>query len=599
MGRFFHILKPNKTREFPRNWIFVDTETTEKTVAKGVHRQSLRLGVATYVRDSRENHPGRESTLTFTKVGQFWRWALASGESDRTMVLLAYNAGFDVRILDTFKRLTKRGYVLKKLYTGQNVFIAMWHNGKRKIIFLDMMNYLDGKLEKWGDMLGVQKVKVNFKRVSHKRLAERCRVDVDILRAAWDKWREFVIDNDLGHFTPTRASQALSAYVHRYMKHSLFIHADGEALGLERDSYFGGRTECFFVGKLPGKYYYKVDVNSMYPAIMATEPLPRRLVKVYTGLSIAELRRAVKKYVCVAEVTVKTRVPAYPYRTAETVMFPVGTFDAVLCGAELRLALEYGHIRSLRRVAVYRKAVLFRGYVSELYALRKRYKADGNKVFDKCCKYLLNSLYGKWAQHSHEWKDLGYQPGSIDGVRMQAYEDEDDIRTHRTICSHEWVELDRQESIHSFPAISACITAAARVRLWKLMVKAGRSNVFYVDTDSLIVNTVGYRRLRPCLHPTKLGKLKLEYRTKELELLSPKDYKTNKETKVKGVPERATQIGDNKFRYWQWEGMKGALRQAHHAGVYMYKREKVLTRRYLKGQVSTSGVVSPTTVADA
>ena len=598
MGNFWHTLKRNKTGEFPRNWIFTDTETSETTVKPGLKRLVLRLGVAEYEREAHGDHKAKHSVLTFTKPGQFWTWVLASVEPGKTAVVMGYNVGFDFRILDGFRELFKRGFTMRKIYTGQSVFILEMRSHTHRVLILDACNYFDGTLEEWGKMLGVRKVKVNFNTVSHDKLLERCRVDVEILRKLWWTWRKFITLNNLGHFSLTKSGQALTAYVHRFMSVPVFIHADREAIALERQAYYGGRVECFKLGVFPRGRYYKLDVNSMYPAAMRREALPCRFVKVFTGYEPEELPELCRSFFCIAEVWLKTEVPAFPHYAEARLTFPVGTFRAVLCGAELAFAVAAGAVVKVDRLAVYRKAVLFREYVDGLYSLRNRYKAENNSIMATLCKKLLNTLYGKWGQQSRNWNYLGFDSRSKDGLYKVADKDTGFMRTVHVICGHSWEEAKPMESYNSFPAISAGITAAARVRLWKLITTAGRSNVLYVDTDSLIVNECGYRRLRKEIHPSKLGALKLEYMTRSLTLNAPKDYKTDTECKVKGITSKARKLSANVFEYWQWEGIQGALSAGHHAAVFLTKTRKTLARQYSKGQVSASGEVSPLRLSD-
>jgi hypothetical protein len=66
------------------------------------------------------------------------------------------------------------------------------------------------------------------------------------------------------------------------------------------------------------------------------------------------------------------------------------------------------------------------------------------------------------------------------------------------------------------PIITAWINSLARVWLWRAMEAAGRNNVYYVDTDSLMVNAHGLAGLADCGFRVgdDLGQLRLvgEYR---------------------------------------------------------------------------------------
>ena len=593
MALFFHRLKHNKGTEFPRNYVFLDTETTEEKTGPATRLQRLRLGCAKYVRLDREDRPGKEAWLDFTTARQFWTWAVATSEPDRRLVILAFNAGFDMRISDGFNQLRKLGYEQHKIYIGQTVLILMFRRGKHSILILDACNYFDGTLEAWGDMLSLPKVRVDFKRVSTKRLALHCRRDVEILEALWFKWKDFVCVNDLGHFTPTRSAQALSAFTHRFMTQPLFLHADFGATKLERASYYGGRVECFRVGRIPGGPFWKLDVNSMYPAVMEKGRFPRKLLGVYSGFPLSEVRACAARHCVIADCIVKTDIPAYPMRLHGGVVFPVGTFTTALASPELCYALDNGHIDHIARFAVYRQAVMFKSFVQAMFRLRHKYRQEGNTVFEQMVKKIMNSLYGKFGQHSEVWEKGDNSGNQADGFYKVMNDDTGQPEPLRVIAGQAWLLKGRRESYHSFPGISACITSAARLRLWQLIIKAGRENVFYCDTDSLIVNRVGRARLASDVDSGKLGFLKEEYKTDKLTLRAPKDYMTDTEDKTKGIPKTATALGGNKFRYWSWQGLTGAIHGGMTEGVAMTKTVKVLSRQYDKGRVLPGGVVLP------
>jgi len=121
----------------------------------------------------------------------------------------------------------------------------------------------------------------------------------------------------------------------------------------------------------------------------------------------------------------------------------------------------------------------------------------------------------------------------------------------------------------------------------------GRKNVFYTDTDSLIVNQTGFRNLKPFLDNSKLGMLKLEYASKKLILRCPKDYETDFENHIKGITNSAEQIDENTFVQTQWQGLRGAIREGQTNRVVLKPIVKVLKRQYNKGIVTDSGYVEP------
>ena len=593
MGTFFHRLKDNKTGEFPRNWCFVDTETTEIIIDDDTKKQVLRLGTAIYKRDSVAKKKSIENLWEFKTVETFWDKIIDQSESDRRLVVMAYNVGFDARILNMFDYLPKIGYELQNIFDKGQVFICSWSRGKHKITVLDAMNYFTGKLSDWGEMLGYPKGKVDFATVNDFDLIEYCKVDTKILYKIWMKWREFVDVHDLGCFCPTKSSQALSAFRHRFMDVNIYIHANKRATKIERDSYYGGRTEGFRLGVIPGGPFYKLDVNSMFPHIMRKLAIPVKYLRTINSCSLKELRILVKRHAIVAEVTIKTDLPVYPFRTKTGLIYPTGTFNMTLAGPELAFALKRGHIKKIGNLVLYDAAIAFKRYILELYELRKQYIADGNKIFEQLVKFLMNCLYGKFGQRNEVWKVTERETTQDDGVYFYPAESLGVGKTFRVVSGTVFELTGTRDALHSFHAISSYITSAARIYLWEIIEKAGREHVFYCDTDAVIVDKRGYKNLQCMIDKTELGKLKIEEVTNELTIYAPKDYKTDKKETIKGISSQAEKISEGNYQYWQWQGIRGSIRSDTKDCVMMLRRKKTLRRECTKGIVQRSGIVVP------
>ena len=593
MGTFNHVLKPNKTGQFPRNWVWFDCEAAIKKDKAGGETHTLRLGVLWYQRDSHHNKQELTAILYFRDPMEFWLDVTSNAEKDRHLVLIGYNVGYDMRLVDGFHCLAKLGYEQTKVFVSQGGTILDFHNGTHRLTVLDAMNYFDGKLETWGKMLGLHKGEVDFRKASDETLFKYCRRDVEILRLLWLKWRAFLDDNDLGHFCVTRASQALTAFRHRFMQEEIFIHANKPIAERERKAYFGGRTECFHIGRPKGRSFWKLDINSMYPYIMSTVPVPIKYKYQRYTPQLSQVKKALSSLAVVAEVELDTDKPIYPIRKGFDLIFPIGSFVANLTTPELEQAFKRGHVRKILWAAAYDKAILFRDYVKTLYRLRKGYDREGNRIFSQMVKYLMNSLYGKFGQHSEQWVKVGDCPTEPDGAETVFDLDSGQWRKEIRIAGESWHVLGRSDSYHTFTAISAHITAASRMYLWQLIESAGRCNVFYCDTDSLIVNASGRKRLTKWIDPDKLGMLKVEYRTRKLNIQSPKSYSTDRETHCKGIKPDAVLLAKDVFRQMQWQGLTGAITSGNTDKVILVPIVKHNKNLYRKGVVHPSGSVAP------
>ncbi|KKL11259.1 hypothetical protein LCGC14_2547590, partial [marine sediment metagenome] len=150
-----------------------------------------------------------------------------------------------------------------------------------------------------------------------------------------------------------------------------------------------------------------------------------------------------------------------------------------------------------------------------------------------------------------------------------------------------------EESFNSFPAIPAHVSAFGRMHLWELMQTVGIENYFYCDTDSLIINSRGLRKLENQLDNFTLGGLKIEESMTRLSIRGLKDYTTASKTVIKGIRKNAVEIRSGVYQQEQWPSFKGLLRSGD-VGVYIVKKiTKVLNREYTKGTVNQDGSIEP------
>ncbi|GAI99727.1 unnamed protein product [marine sediment metagenome] len=207
---------------------------------------------------------------------------------------------------------------------------------------------------------------------------------------------------------------------------------------------------------------------------------------------------------------------------------------------------------------------------------------------------MLNSLYGKFGTWAQEWKETENVEGEIDGA-YKGWSDSLDREFEYFIIGGKRYELSgKHESFNSFPLVAATITSAARITLWKWLVKAGLDHVYYCDTDSLMTDPPGTNRLASSVAAGRLGKLKIEGVTRKLEIYSPKDYVFGRERKIKGVRKDAKRVGPNTWSTYKFVGLRGAIRRGEMKGlVRVLPVIKHLDHTYHKGVVASSGVVSP------
>ena len=587
-----HTLKHNKTTAIPRYFLFFDTETRGEDIGNGERREVLRLGWAVRVYRDRREEKVREKWCEFRTVEDFWNFVEASVPDKSKIWCFAHNLDFDFRVLHGFKVLKERGWSIETfIYDSKNIILSFRRDGKT-LLFLDTFNFFKGSVKKMGESIGLEKLEVNFGNVSDDELSRYCKRDVEIIKEFMLRFIDFIEQNDLGSLQKTLASQAFSAYRHRFMKHSIFIHNNVEVIELERESYRGGRTEAFFIGRKEGEKFYKLDVNSMYPFVMRERLYPTKLIKLEKSPSISGLKRALKRFFVIAYLRVRIDKPVVAVK-GERLIFPIGEFDCYLCSPEIELVLKHGEIVKVYKYAIYEQHPIFREYVDFFYSLKEKYSREGNSALKQMSKLFLNSLYGKFGQRTRLFDKIG-EYDREDGYEVVFDMETGKRITYRFLNGEVWVESeDYIEGENSFVAIASAVTAYARSYLWMLIEKAGEENVYYTDTDSLIVNEEGFKRLSDMMDDYKLGYLKCEGVSNYIEIRNAKDYSFGEEVKRKGVKKDAVEIAPNTFKQIQFERLRTAWRKGRVNEVVVKEVVKELKVVYQKGIVTESGRVKP------
>ena len=149
------------------------------------------------------------------------------------------------------------------------------------------------------------------------------------------------------------------------------------------------------------------------------------------------------------------------------------------------------------------------------------------------------------------------------------------------------------ESFHSFAAIAAHVTAYARLQLYGLVDRVPEDHIFYMDTDSLIVDQDGYNSLSSQIDPLKLGALKVELKSPWLEINAPKDYAMEHRLKRKGIRRDAIQDSSGRWVQTHWPKLSGMIWNELNEGYVTTTVRKRQRRVIYSGSVGREGWVSP------
>jgi len=331
----------------------------------------------------------------------------------------------------------------------------------------------------------------------------------------------------------------------------------------------------------------------MYPYVMRKYRYPAELVCYIEDEPAVRYTECLKGYLMIADVELDTAEPAFAVRYRRRTVFPVGRFETTLCTGSLLYALKKGYIKRWLRAAVYNGEDLFGWYVDYFLSLRSRYESAGNSVMAHLAKIMANSLYGKFGERNVETfkydddaADDYWRDEVIDGV-------EGGVWIETRLLGIYMMQHYKGETPHSAPAIAAHITDNARMELWSLIQQIGRDRVLYCDTDSVIVREDVLDDITWPVSPVEAGALKIQGRCSELIIDGAKNYRTDAQRHIKGIPGAAKEVAPGVFEYMHFKRMCMCLRERRCTGVPVETHHRRLVAPYLKGTVTSSGQVEP------
>lgn len=569
-----YILPANEKTKIPKSVIYFDTEAHINSDL--VHNHYLTVAWI-----------NNEYKIYIDKnLHQFWN-DLELLKTTKTYIF-AHNIKYDMMVSNSFIHLKKLGWIIKA-FSFDNPQFFVFQKKKKKLIFLSSTNFFHTSLQKLGKIIGLEKQEIDYTGDNQEKEIEYCINDVEILKRTMEHYFEFLITNDLGNFQMTIAGQAFTAFRHKFMNKKIYLHHSKNA-DLERNAYYGGRTEAFMIGKISGNIYC-LDINSMYPYVMKTKKFPVKFLSSVQDLEIDRAKDYIKRGYCIiADCEMNTQSNRYPKVVNHRLVFPVGNFQTYLAGDEFEHALNNNDIEKIYTANIYQQDFLFAEYIDFFYNKRLLAKKNKNEVENMMYKLFLNSLYGKFGQKNIDTIKIG--ESEKDYFREEVYNfDKKEYSVEYTIANEIFKILVNGNAKYSFVAIAACITAASRNYLSNLLDIAKKENVYYCDTDSVFVNQNGHDILEKenCINNKELGKLKIEYIETEMEIRGLKDYycKTQGLDKIKGISKKSKQISDNEFEVLKWDGIPTYLNKQIYQNTIFTKK---LSRNYTKGYVIENNI---------
>lgn len=633
-------LKRNHCNHLPRYIIAYDTETIPRPNGNNgkLFTHSFRLGVAICCR-LRGDKLEQIKLYRLASPEDFWNLVTRYSGPCHTTWIVSHNALFDMvasKLPDQFEQSeliidwprSKRQRednnpdnvhcsTLAVIESPPTIIACRVVAKQGRIVIVDTLNWFPVSLSTLGAAINLDKLPMPTFDADDEEWYQYCERDTEIVFHTFTQLIKWVKDADMGMFRYTGPAQAMSAYRHRFMECGIYFHDNRFAKRIERQSYFGGRTEVFRIGDFNEKVY-QLDINSLFPSIMHAGLFPAYLDKFEQRVEWLQLPPDICWSKSIAEVEIITDQPIFPVRKDKRVLYPIGKFRTTLAGEELEFAARNRMIHRIRSWTEYRVAPLFKLWVGSLWQMRQDYKAAGNSLYEQFAKRLMNSLYGKFGQRSPKWVNV---PGELAAVPWSSWVKINVVTGEREeYRSFGWQTQRRQEYpppkclylepseqndsseddddgeiTNSFPAISSFVTAAARMRMNFLRNLAGARNVFYQGVDGLIVNETGFNLLFDTgeVQPDALGKLRLETTVQSGCIYAAADYRLADKVVISGRANNAETSDNGECMQRKFSAASKLFTAGSDHSITEEVQPWMRSGLYAKGRIQPDGWVKP------
>lgn len=441
----------------------------------------------------------------FTNWTDTWKWLIKAARQDKRFRKVYAHNGGGWDWLSLVEWLLSDGknerQTLSAITAGSGMVVLSVKIEQRFTIqFCDSLQLLRSSLDRLSKtILGKSKVETDgllpheLKEIDEDKYYRYLRTDtenlIQVLEKTLELLREKVVKVDT--FGPTIGSTAMKVFQTLCVDDPITIPTDKKLRQFLRQGYTGGRVEVFKYGHFEDVKVY--DINSLYPSAMLQAKVP-----------VSDRGFWTEKYedgICgLFRGTFIQRDKSIP-----PVLFTdgVGRYEnkGVYFTPELDLLKR---VDSMARFEIQEGYVfvdtekIFASYVNRLYNIRL---SDPDGPVSLLCKFLLNSLYGKFGQKSIREKIVAVNDFN---ELFSMVEDGAVLRDINKDLGIYGLETEHQCS-HEHVGIAGIITSYSRTILYEGLMNAG--NVVYCDTDSVHTTDT----LHDCFIGKGLGKYKLEF----------------------------------------------------------------------------------------
>jgi hypothetical protein len=555
-----HKIRPNETSRIPRRFVILDTEARE--VGESTRTQTWRLAVTAFTHS--DNRPKDWSPLvyrTHQTPAELWSYIESVTRRRRRTVVVAHNLAYDLRIARCFHELPRRGWSLVSMGLHDRSLTVTWRRDDRTLVLVDSRSWWPTSVHGLGLLLDLAKVGLPRADDPDDVWEVRCRRDVEILAAAVLSLIRWIEDADLGNWQRTGAGLAWSNWRHAHYTHEVICHGDAELQEHEDESTYSGRCEAWRWGKVTGGPFTEWDLPLAYPRVCLDTELPRSIGHHLTAPPLGYVLPSRPGRRTLIRARVHQTAPVLPAKHEGRTLWPVGTIEGWWWDVELDEAIAEGAGVTVLEAWTYQAAPFLADWARWVVDVAEGRDETVPPVCRLAVKHWGRALVGRFASRYRDWQP--FADSIEDTVESADWLDVDEgTRGWRlTLGKQTFLAMGETYGQDAFPAVQAVVLAEARRRLWRIMRVAGLNHVVYCDTDSVITDAVGSRRLREVVAGGELWGIRTKRRWRELTILGPRQLVLDDLPRIAGIPCDARPGSDGRLVGDRWEGLEESLRR--------------------------------------
>lgn len=516
--------------------------------------------------------------------------------------------------------------------------VSCWWRDRR-VIFLDLENYTPASVHDLGEEQGDAMPQPGELAWPDERPSWALAWEICVIWRSIASWLGAWESERLGSWSTTVAGLADHSYRRSHLPaETVLIHGDTRALLYERWAYYAGQAMPNFVGVVRGPgaaggepgvsasmhthdtddTIVEVDVVSQYPYLFAAHSQPSKLLGHRRGITGSLLLGDRQQRWIVAYVRIQTEQPIYPVRVwpdslrpvlgqggeepecfdvpTGTVIYPVGTFDTILCGDDLWHAIDCGHLADVYDWYEYEARPIDCGWVGRLHAMRRQAESMGLHTWARLCKQMLQSLVGRFGQRSLRWEpEAGIPLETPWGRWCQMDTETGEIIHLRMVGGQRQRQIGWRETDSSCPAIAANVTCLSRHMMRRLRETVGPRQWYYQDTDSLHVSVPASRLIRtPHRNDTMgPGMVRVTRQCHSATYYGTRCYRWGGQWSVSGVASETARWHDGSVDYTIRDRAGSIMARGPGSGIRLTTVHREIGRTWVGGVVGPDGWVEP------